>query len=33
MVFLFVLFATLTVIGVFFRGADMALTLPWRGGA
>jgi hypothetical protein len=30
-IFLAVTFATLTVIGVFFRGAGMALTLPWGG--
>jgi len=30
-VFLFVSFATLTVIGVFFRGEGMALGLPWGG--
>ena len=30
-VFLFVSFATLTVIGVFFRGEGMALRLPWGG--
>jgi quinol-cytochrome oxidoreductase complex cytochrome b subunit len=28
-VFLFVAFATLTLIGVFFRGEGMALTTPW----
>jgi quinol-cytochrome oxidoreductase complex cytochrome b subunit len=30
-VFLLALFATLTAVGVFFRGAGMALTLPWSG--
>ncbi len=31
-VFLFVIFVTLTVIGVFFRGPGMALTWPWGSG-
>jgi hypothetical protein len=31
-VFLSVVFTTLTVIGVLFRGKSMALTLPWGGG-
>ena len=30
-VFLFVSFTTLTVIGIFFRGEGMALGLPWGG--
>ena len=30
-VFLFMSFATLTVVGVFFRGAGMALRMPWGG--
>jgi hypothetical protein len=30
-VFLFASFATLTVIGVFFRGEGMALRMPWGG--
>ena len=30
-VFLFMTFATLTAVGVFFRGPGMALTMPWGG--